>query len=66
MALKDKSQRFGTTEISDPSFHLDLFDNLYEGNLIITKSLKNPLLDKLVENKEKCILHMTVWNLLTV
>jgi hypothetical protein len=60
MALKDKTQRFGTTEISDPSFHLDLFDNLYEGNLIITKRLTPKLIDKLIEHKEKIILHCTV------
>lgn len=60
MALKDKSQRFGTTEISDPSFHLDIFDRLYEGNLIITKRLTPKLIEKLVENKNKIILHLTV------
>lgn len=56
----DKSQRFGTTEISDPCFHLELFDNLYEGNLIITKRLTNAFIDKLIEHKEKIILHCTV------
>lgn len=60
MALKDKSQRFGTTEISDPCFHLELFDNLYDGNLIITKRLTAQFIDKLIENKEKIILHLTV------
>ena len=60
MALSDKTQRFGTTEISDPSFHLEIFDNLYAGNLIITKRLTDKLIDKIVENKEKIILHCTV------
>lgn len=60
MALKDKTQRFGTTEISDPCFHLELFDNLYEGNLIITKRLTDKLIEKIIENKEKIILHCTV------
>lgn len=59
MVLKDKSQRFGTTEISDPSYHLDIFDRLYEGNLIITKRLTDELIIKLLENKEKIILHVT-------
>ena len=56
----DIKQRFGTTEISDPCFHLELFDNLYDGNLIITKRLTDKLIEKLVENKEKIILHLTV------
>lgn len=66
MALKDKTQRFGTTEKSDPSFHLDIFDRLYEGNLIITKRLSDEMIDKLIENKEKCILHMTCTGLNTL
>lgn len=59
MSNIDKSQRFGTTEISDPSFHLEIFDNLYDGNLIITKRLTDKLIDKLVENQDKIILHIT-------
>lgn len=54
----DKSQRFGTTEISDPCFHPEIFDALYDGNLIITKRLTPAFIDKLVENKNKCILHV--------
>ena len=57
--VKDKKQRFGTTEKSDPSFNLDIFDRLYDGNLIITKNLTKKLFNKLLENKEKCILHIT-------
>ena len=56
----DKSQCIGITETSDPCFHLDLFDNLYEANIIITKNLSYKLIEKLIENKDKCILHMTV------
>jgi DNA repair photolyase len=56
----DKSQYIGITETSDPCFHLDLFDKLYNANIIITKNLSNKLIEKLVENKDKCILHITV------
>ena len=55
----DKEQRIGITEISDPAFHLDIFDRLYKGNIIITKNLTPALINKLVENKDKCILHCT-------
>ena len=58
--MVDKTQRFGTTEISDPCFHLEIFDNLYDGNLIITKRLTDKLIEKILENKEKIILHCTV------
>lgn len=56
----DKSQFIGITEAGDPSFRLDIFDKLYDGNIIITKRLTNKLIEKLVENKDKCILHFTV------
>ena len=55
----DNSQKWGITETSDPAFHLELFDNLYLGNTIITKRLSTKLIDKLVEHKDKCILHLT-------
>jgi len=54
---------FGTTETGEISFNLDSFDNLYVGNLIITKRLSNGLIDRLIENKDKCILHLTVTGL---
>ncbi len=57
---KTSNNFFGTTETSDPSFHLELFDILYDGNIIITKRLTDKLIDKLVENKDKCILHLTI------
>ena len=52
-------QLVGITETSDPCFHLDLFDNLCKANIIITKRLTDKLIDKLVEHKDKCILHLT-------
>lgn len=58
--MLDKTQRFGTTEISDPTFHLEIFDNLYEGNLIITKRLTPKFIEKLIKNKSKIILHICV------
>ena len=36
----DKSQRVGITEAGEVSFNLEVFDNLYEANIIITKSLR--------------------------
>mgnify|MGYP003328007523 CR=1 FL=1 len=33
----------------------NIFDKLYDGNIIITKRLTDKLIEKLVENKEKCI-----------
>lgn len=56
----DKSQYIGMTETNDPAFNLDIFDKLYEGNIIITKRLTNKLIEKLIENKDKCILHCTI------
>lgn len=56
----DKKQFFGITESGDPAFNLDIFDRLYDGNIIITKRLTNKLIDKLVENKEKIILHLDI------
>lgn len=56
----DKSQRVGITEAGEISFNLEAFDNLYDANIIITKRLTDNLIDKLVENSNKCILHLTV------
>lgn len=56
----NKNQLIGITETSDPAFHLEIFDKLYEANVIITKNLTNKLIEKLVEHKDKCILHLTV------
>lgn len=56
----DRSQMVGITEASEVSFNLDVFDRLYNANIIITKRLTNALIDKLVQNKDKIILHLTV------
>ena len=53
-------QYIGITEAGDPAFNLDIFDKLYDGNIIITKSLTDKLIEKLIENKDKCLLHFTV------
>lgn len=56
----EKEQKFGCTETGEIAFNLDAFNHLYEGNLIITKRLTDKLIENLIENKEKCILHLTV------
>lgn len=56
----ENSQKIGITESGEVSFNLDVFDRLYDANIIITKRLTNALIDKLVENKDKIILHLTV------
>lgn len=56
----EKNQYIGITEAGDPSFRLDIFDHLYDGNIIITKRLTDKLIEKLIEHKDKCILHFTV------
>lgn len=55
----EKSQYIGITETSDPAFHLEIFDHLKSANIIITKSLTNKLIEKLIQYKERCILHCT-------
>lgn len=55
----DPSQRIGITEAGEPAYNLDLFDNLYAGNIIITKSLTDKLIEKILKNKAKIILHLT-------
>lgn len=56
----DKSQYIGICESGEVAFDLSVFDRLYDGNIIITKRLTDKLIEKLVENKDKCILHFTV------
>lgn len=53
------NQNVGITESSEIAFQLDAFDRLYDANIIITKRLTNKLIDKIVENKDKIILHVT-------
>ena len=55
----DNSQRIGISESSEIAFNLEAFDHLYNGNIIITKRLTNKLIDKLVEHKDKIVLHIT-------
>lgn len=56
----EKSQRIGVTESSEVAFHLEAFDELYDGNIIITKRLTDALIEKLIEHQNKIILHLTV------
>lgn len=56
----NKKQNVGITETGDISFNLEAFDNLFDANIIITKRLTDKLIDKLIEYKDKCILHLTV------
>jgi len=55
-----KEQRIGVTEAGEVAFNLDVFDRLYSGNIIITKRLTDKLIEKLVEHKDRIILHLTV------
>lgn len=52
-------QRIGVTESGEIAFNLDAFDRLYKANIIITKRLTDELIEKLIEHKEKIILHLT-------
>jgi hypothetical protein len=58
MAHIDFEQQVGITESGDISFDLDAFKNLRKANIIITKRLTEELINKLVEHKDKCILHL--------
>lgn len=50
----------GITENCDPAYYMELFDNLYDANIIITKNLiTEELIEKLIEHKDKIILHVT-------
>ena len=55
----DISQQVGITESGEIAFNLEAFDNLRNANIIITKRLTDKLIEKLVENKDKIILHLT-------
>lgn len=55
----DISQQVGITESGEIAFNLDAFNNLRNANIIITKRLTDKLIEKLVENKNKIILHLT-------
>lgn len=55
----DTNQQIGITETGEISFHLEAFNNLRRANIIITKNLTKDLIEKLIEHKDKCILHLT-------
>ena len=55
----DITQQVGITESGEIAFNLEAFDNLRNANIIITKRLTDKLIDKLIENKDKIILHLT-------
>ena len=50
----------GITETGDIAFDLKAFDRLHAANIIITKRLTDMVIEKLVQHKDKCILHLTV------
>ena len=55
-----KDNLVGITETGEIAFDLGAFDNLHQANVIITKRLTDKVIEKLVEHKEQCILHLTV------
>ena len=55
----NKENRIGTTESGEIAYNLDAFDRLYKANIIITKRLTDELIEKLIEHKDKIILHLT-------
>lgn len=55
----NKENRIGVTESNEIAYNLDAFDRLYKGNIIITKRLTDKLIEKLIEHKDKIILHLT-------
>ena len=59
-SVSDIENRIGTTESGKIAYNLDAFDRLYKGNIIITKRLTDKLIEKLIEHKDKIILHLTV------
>lgn len=52
-------KRIGTTETYDPAFVPDWERRLKEVNIIITKQLTDELIEKLIDYKDRCILHLT-------
>ena len=53
------TQYVGVTESGEVAFDLSVFDRLYLANIIITKRLTDKVIEKLVENSSRIILHMT-------
>lgn len=56
----NKDNFVGITESGEVAFNLDIFEHLYNANIIITKRLTDGLIDKILENKNKIILHLTI------
>ena len=56
----EKDQFVGITESGEVAFNLDVFDHLYNANIIITKRLTSKLIEKLIEHKNNIILHLTI------
>ena len=54
-----QDQYIGTTETGEIAFDLEAFNHLHRANIIITKRLTDKLIEKLVEHKDKIILHLT-------
>lgn len=59
-SVSDIENRIGVTEAGEIAYNLDVFDRLYKGNIIITKRLTDKLIEKLIEHKDKIILHLTI------
>lgn len=55
-----KNQLIGVTESGEIAYNLDAFRRLRRGNIIISKTLTDALIEKLIKYKEKIILHLTV------
>lgn len=54
---------WGSTENGDPVFDNSCWSNLQDINLIITKALNSNIIDRLIQNKDRCVLHLTVTGL---
>lgn len=54
---------WGSTENGDPAFDSSWLNKLQDVNLIITKNLSDWMIDRLMEHKDNCILHLTVTGL---
>jgi DNA repair photolyase len=51
--------KVGITERGDPGLDFSWVDKLLDANIIITKNLNDTIIDHLLNNKEKIILHIT-------
>jgi DNA repair photolyase len=53
------TNKIGITECGDAGLDFSWVDKLFDANIIISKSLNDTLIEKLVKNKSKIIFHMT-------